>query len=75
MRFDIIRFIETTHPLKFIFVGLFIISIILNITQHKSNRKLYIELQKKPQTRLWILPQPKKGDIELNNKKIDSLII
>jgi len=40
MSFDILRFIETTHPLKFIMAGFFMISVGLNFAQHASNIKL-----------------------------------
>lgn len=73
MKFDIIRFIEITHPLKFIFCGLFMISVGLNLMQHsrigklleisKDNTSVRIILVPIPKTQPYIIPhieQPKE---------------
>ena len=58
MHFDILKFLEKTHPMQIIFVGMFLISVGLNILQHKSNIRLVEELNKKSQPKIFILPKP-----------------
>lgn len=70
MRFDILRFLETTHPLKFIFYGFFLISVGINFIQYSRNYNLLKQLNNNysvkiilvPKDQPYIIPYIKKPD-------------
>ena len=59
MTFDIIKFIEKTHPFKIIFYGCFMISIGLNIMQHSRIGKLLEISRDNTRVRIILIPIPK----------------
>lgn len=63
MKFDIIRFIETTHPIKFILVGIFLISVGLNFVQHSRNGQLLERLNNNHSIKIIFVPKTQQYHI------------
>ena len=57
MKFDILRFIETTHPLQFIFWGILLISVGLNVAQNIRNAELLDRLKNCPDVKIIFVPK------------------
>jgi hypothetical protein len=57
MKLDILRFLETFHPLKLIFIGLFMVSIGLNFTQYSRNTKLLKQLEANCNIQIIFVPK------------------
>lgn len=53
---DILKFIEKTHPLKFIFFFLFVVSVTLNIAQLRTNRETIEKLKKATRPIILVVP-------------------
>ena len=66
---DILKFIEKTHPLKFILFFLFVVSVTLNVLQFRTNRELIQQLNNATQPIIIIRPpaeniQPRVGPLD-----------
>ena len=57
MKFDILRFIETTNPLQFIFWGILLVSIGLNLIQNVRNAELIERLNNCPDVKIIFVPK------------------
>lgn len=60
---DILSFINRTHPLKFMFAGLLLMSLATNFSQFKHTKKLQQQLEEAKQPVIIVLPEsqvPKK---------------
>ena len=57
MKFNILRFLETTHPLKFICYGLFMVSVGLNIMQYSRNTKLLKRVNENHSIQIIFVPK------------------
>lgn len=64
IKMDILSFINKTHPLKFMFAGLFLMSLVTNFSQFKHTKKLQQQLEEAKQPIIIVLPEsqevPKK---------------
>lgn len=57
MKFDILRFLETNHPLKFICYGFFMISIGLNVLQYSRNTQLLKRIKENHNIQIIFVPK------------------
>jgi len=54
----IMKYLSNIHPFTIILIGVLLISVGINILQHQTIQKLQLELDKKPKSKIILVPIP-----------------